>query len=89
MYNECAQALDRDYPNGSEVWQVLIQADDEGGLNTATEVWITLEDINDNAPFLRMVGDQYINFLHSALKNVATAFYVINLSLFFFFFPGA
>ena len=51
------QPLDRDYPNGSELWQVLISAVDEGDLSTLTEVWITLTDVNDNAPFLRMVSD--------------------------------
>ncbi|XP_055837872.1 DE-cadherin [Episyrphus balteatus] len=48
------QPLDRDLPNGHKNWQVLISAiDDNGnGLKTATPVTITLQDINDNAPFL-------------------------------------
>lgn len=54
------QPLDRDPPNGFEIWQVLIAANDEDGsgptsLRTLTEVVITLTDINDNAPFLNMV----------------------------------
>ena len=34
---------------------MLILAADGDNLYTYTEVWITLTDINDNAPFLRMV----------------------------------
>lgn len=55
--------LDRDPPNGYATWQVLIQANDEGGgpksLKQTTEVIIVLTDINDNAPFLDMVS--YLN----------------------------
>ncbi|XP_075221903.1 DE-cadherin-like [Lycorma delicatula] len=51
--------LDRDQPNGFEIWQVLVAASDEDGgpssLRGSTEVVITLTDINDNAPFLDMV----------------------------------
>ncbi|RZF43960.1 hypothetical protein LSTR_LSTR006768 [Laodelphax striatellus] len=51
--------LDRDPPDGFEIWQVLIGADDEEGrpnsLRSTTEVVITLIDINDNAPFLSMM----------------------------------
>ncbi|CAO1327367.1 unnamed protein product [Diamesa tonsa] len=49
--------LDRDKPNGHKTWQILIQAIDENGQGlTATKaVIITLNDINDNAPFLDMV----------------------------------
>lgn len=53
------QPLDRDPPYGYSLWQVLIQANDDGGASTTpstTEVWITLIDINDNAPFLQMVS---------------------------------
>lgn len=54
------QPLDRDPPNGYEIWQVLISANDEDGgptsLPETTEVVITLTDINDNAPFLDMVN---------------------------------
>lgn len=50
--------LDRDPPDGYEIWQVLISANDEDGgptsLPETTEVVITLIDINDNAPFLDM-----------------------------------
>lgn len=67
MCDKCVQPLDRDYPNGTELWQVLISASDEGGMNTATEVWITLEDINDNAPFLRMVSDTHFCSVHKML----------------------
>ncbi|XP_030373740.1 DE-cadherin [Scaptodrosophila lebanonensis] len=46
--------LDRDQPNGHKSWQVLISAHDEDGhgLNLVEPVIITLQDINDNAPFL-------------------------------------
>nr|CAD7462753.1 unnamed protein product [Timema tahoe] len=51
--------LDRDPPNGSPVWQVLIAANDEDGgpssLQSTAELIIILEDINDNAPILDMV----------------------------------
>ncbi|CAB0007597.1 unnamed protein product [Nesidiocoris tenuis] len=50
--------LDRDPPNGYELWQILIAASDEDGgptsLRGSTEVVITLIDINDNAPYLDM-----------------------------------
>ncbi|KAE8744365.1 hypothetical protein FOCC_FOCC009018 [Frankliniella occidentalis] len=50
--------LDRDPPDGFEIWQILIAANDENGnatsLRSTTEVVITLTDINDNAPFLDM-----------------------------------
>ncbi|KAK9497090.1 hypothetical protein O3M35_004467 [Rhynocoris fuscipes] len=52
------QPLDRDPPNGLESWQVLILAVDEdgssSGLRATTEVVISLQDINDNAPYLDM-----------------------------------
>ncbi|XP_054263289.1 DE-cadherin-like [Macrosteles quadrilineatus] len=53
--------LDRDPPNGFAVWQVRIRANDEDGtrqssLQETTEVIITLEDINDNEPYLDMPG---------------------------------
>lgn len=55
------QPLDRDPPNGYELWQILIAASDEDGgptsLRGSTEVVITLIDINDNAPYLDMVCD--------------------------------
>lgn len=46
--------LDRDAPEGHKHWQIVIAAVDEDGkgLRKATEVIITLNDINDNAPFL-------------------------------------
>ncbi|EDW61365.2 DE-cadherin [Drosophila virilis] len=48
--------LDRDPPNGHKSWQVLISASDQDGVGTSLKsvkpVIITLEDINDNAPFL-------------------------------------
>ncbi|ALC40498.1 shg [Drosophila busckii] len=50
------QPLDRDPPNGHKSWQVLISASDQDGVGTSLKsvkaVIITLEDINDNAPFL-------------------------------------
>lgn len=48
------QPLDRDAPDGHKNWQVVIAAVDEDGkgLRISTEVIITLNDINDNAPFL-------------------------------------
>ncbi|XP_014282551.1 DE-cadherin isoform X2 [Halyomorpha halys] len=50
--------LDRDPPNGTESWQVLIGAKDEDGgptgVQQTTEITITLTDINDNAPYLEM-----------------------------------
>ncbi|XP_062128404.1 DE-cadherin [Drosophila sulfurigaster albostrigata] len=50
------QPLDRDPPNGHKSWQVLIAANDHDGevtsLQSVQPVDITLEDINDNAPFL-------------------------------------
>jgi len=56
----CLQPLDRDPPNGYETWQILIAADDEDGNSTSvrslTEVYITLTDINDNAPYLDIVS---------------------------------
>jgi len=53
--------LDRDPPNGYEIWQVLIRANDEDGtqqttLQQTTEVVIHLQDINDNEPYLDMPG---------------------------------
>ncbi|KAG8306866.1 hypothetical protein J6590_037459 [Homalodisca vitripennis] len=53
--------LDRDPPNGFDVWQVLIQANDEDGtpqtaLRLATTVFINLIDINDNEPYLDIPG---------------------------------
>lgn len=63
--------LDRDYPNGFGAWQVIIQASDEGGrpksLQTTTEVFITLRDINDNAPFLNMVSYLINKFMYFVL----------------------
>ncbi|RZF45194.1 hypothetical protein LSTR_LSTR009965 [Laodelphax striatellus] len=54
------QPLDRDPPNGFEIWQVLIAANDENGgqnfLGSSTEVVITLIDINDNSPVLNMTN---------------------------------
>lgn len=46
--------LDRDPPHGFKKWQILVEAIDEdgNGLRSLTEVIITLNDINDNAPFL-------------------------------------
>lgn len=46
--------LDRDAPDGHKHWQIVIAAVDEDGkgLRKATEVIVTLNDINDNAPFL-------------------------------------
>lgn len=50
------QPLDRDPPNGHKSWQVLVSASDQDGAGTSLKsvkaVIITLEDINDNAPFL-------------------------------------
>ncbi|EDW32821.1 GL10186 [Drosophila persimilis] len=50
------QPLDRDPPNGHKNWQILISASDEDGVGTTLKsvkaVTITLQDINDNAPFL-------------------------------------
>lgn len=48
------QPLDRDLPEGHKNWQVVIAAVDEDGkgLRQAIEAIITLNDINDNAPFL-------------------------------------
>ncbi|XP_025422894.1 DE-cadherin isoform X3 [Sipha flava] len=50
--------LDRDPPNGYATWQPIIQASDEDGkpncLSTTTNFFITLLDINDNAPYLDM-----------------------------------
>ncbi|GAB0089877.1 DE-cadherin [Sergentomyia squamirostris] len=48
------QPLDRDEPNGHKNWQVIVAAVDENGsgLRSVTDVTITLNDINDNAPFL-------------------------------------
>ncbi|EDW85805.1 uncharacterized protein Dwil_GK22947 [Drosophila willistoni] len=50
------QTLDRDQPNGHKSWQVLISASDQDGVGTTLKsvkaVSITLQDINDNAPFL-------------------------------------
>lgn len=52
--------LDRDPPNGYATWQPIIQASDEDGkpncLSTTTNFFITLLDINDNAPYLDMVS---------------------------------
>lgn len=46
--------LDRDMPNGHKQWQIVIAAVDEDGkgLRKAMEAIITLDDINDNPPFL-------------------------------------
>ncbi len=48
------QPLDRDLPNGHKNWQVYVAAVDENGngLRSVTDVTITLDDVNDNAPFL-------------------------------------
>lgn len=50
--------MDRDPPNGFETWQVIIMAKDDNGsvsgLQTTTEIFISLIDINDNAPRLAM-----------------------------------
>ena len=50
--------LDRDQPNGHPMWSILVMAKDDDGSPTAlreiVRVNITLEDINDNAPFLDM-----------------------------------
>ncbi|XP_051171041.1 DE-cadherin [Leptopilina boulardi] len=50
--------LDRDAPNGYPTWTVIVMARDENGSPTSLQnlqmVNITLEDINDNAPFLNM-----------------------------------
>lgn len=48
------QPLDRDAPDGHKNWQINVAAVDEDGkgLRTVTEVIVTLNDINDNAPFL-------------------------------------
>ncbi|XP_072152433.1 DE-cadherin isoform X2 [Bemisia tabaci] len=53
------KALDRDPPNGFEIWQVLIAAYDNNGpgpdsLTESAEVIISLSDVNDNAPYLNM-----------------------------------
>ena len=52
--------LDRDAPDGFPVWNLYIFAKDENGGPTGTESFVelvvTLEDINDNAPYLDM-GD--------------------------------
>lgn len=46
--------LDRDAPAGHKNWQIVIAAVDEDGkgLRKSTEAIVTLNDINDNAPFL-------------------------------------
>lgn len=46
--------LDRDAPDGHKEWQIVVAAKDENGngLSFATVVIVTLNDINDNAPFL-------------------------------------
>ena len=48
--------LDRDKPNGRKEWQILVKAMDQngatGGIASVADVSITLNDINDNAPFL-------------------------------------
>ena len=48
--------LDRDLPNGYAVWPIIVTAKDDDGSPTSrrelVKVEITLEDINDNAPFL-------------------------------------
>ncbi|XP_049293495.1 DE-cadherin-like [Anopheles funestus] len=46
--------LDRDPPYGSKLWQISITATDENGKgkNTTATLNITLQDINDNAPYL-------------------------------------
>ncbi|XP_014244956.1 DE-cadherin isoform X2 [Cimex lectularius] len=50
--------LDRDPPNGFDLWQVIISANDEDGgptsLQSSTEVVIKLIDVNDNEPYLDM-----------------------------------
>lgn len=50
--------LDHDPPNGYPMWTILVMARDEDGSPTALRelvmVNITLNDINDNAPFLDM-----------------------------------
>lgn len=48
------QPLDRDPPNGSKLLQINLTATDENGNGKSTTVplIITLEDINDNAPYL-------------------------------------
>ena len=54
--------LDRDRPNGFPKWNMFVHAKDQNGeplgnqiaLEGFAEVIITLNDINDNAPFLDM-----------------------------------
>ncbi|KAF7994833.1 hypothetical protein HCN44_004305 [Aphidius gifuensis] len=50
--------LDRDLPNGRSTWVINVKARDEDGgpnsIQSLVEVHITLNDINDNAPFLDM-----------------------------------
>ncbi|XP_049294211.1 DE-cadherin-like [Anopheles funestus] len=48
------KALDRDPPQGKQMWQfIIIATDEEGdGMKTSAMVNIILEDINDNAPQL-------------------------------------
>ncbi|XP_044580517.1 DE-cadherin isoform X2 [Cotesia glomerata] len=50
--------LDRDPPGGYPMWPVIVMARDEDGAPTALQdivrVNITLNDLNDNAPFLDM-----------------------------------
>ena len=52
--------LDRDKPNGSPTYQAYIYADDENGnINSqsqSAEIFIILDDINDNKPFLTIVS---------------------------------
>ncbi|KAJ8923494.1 hypothetical protein NQ315_010072 [Exocentrus adspersus] len=55
---QLTKPLDRDLPYGSPTRQVFIYAVDNDGtspyLDTFTEILIVLEDINDNAPFLKV-----------------------------------
>lgn len=50
--------LDRDLPDGFPQWTMYIFAKDEGGgptgIENYVELVVTLEDINDNAPYLDM-----------------------------------
>ena len=55
------QILDRDEGTGGrEVWELSVEAWDEGGLGQGNSVpfTLTLTDINDNAPYLIQVRAQ-------------------------------
>ncbi|CDW56179.1 Cadherin C and Laminin G 2 and Cadherin domain co ntaining protein [Trichuris trichiura] len=58
-----AKPLDRDPPNGAEVWNFVVQAIDDGGkgLIGYADVQVLLTDINDNAPFFK--GSPFIGYV--------------------------